>query len=144
MIVFFHTGGPGSGKKEVAKKIAAQYKLVHLSAGELLRSFSELEAQESKDVAKLILAGSLVPQEVILKVMQDEVKKNSEADGFVVDGFPRTVEQAESFVSEVGRHCSPELYLDFFEIYCCKQINLKIDAHFKIKCSTFGNQSQLV
>ncbi|XP_071801913.1 adenylate kinase isoenzyme 5-like [Asterias amurensis] len=98
----FVVGGPGSGKKEVAKKIAAQYKLVHLSAGELLRSFSELEAQESKDVAKLILAGSLVPQEVILKVMQDEVQKNSEADGFVVDGFPRTVEQAESFVSEFG------------------------------------------
>lgn len=111
--VCFCTGGPGSGKKEVAMKIAAQCQLVHLSAGELLRAFSELEAQESQDVAKLIQAGSLVPQEVILKVMQEEVKKNSEADGFVIDGFPRTVEQAESFVSEVGIKCSLEIYLQF-------------------------------
>ncbi|XP_038046579.1 adenylate kinase isoenzyme 5-like isoform X6 [Patiria miniata] len=98
----FVIGGPGSGKKEVAKKMAAQYKLVHLSAGELLRAFSELDTPESKEAAQVIQAGSLVPQEVLFKVMQEEVKTNASADGFVIDGFPRTVAQAELFVSEFG------------------------------------------
>ncbi|XP_022084207.1 adenylate kinase isoenzyme 5-like isoform X2 [Acanthaster planci] len=98
----FVIGGPGSGKKEVAKKMAAQHQLVHLSAGELLRVLSNLDTPEGKEVAQAIQAGSLAPQEILLSVMREEVRKNASADGFVIDGFPRTVAQAEEFVGEFG------------------------------------------
>ncbi len=93
-IVLF--GPPGAGKGTQSKKLIDTYNLIHLSTGDLFRkNISEgtplgIKAQSFMD------AGNLVPDEVVIGMVEDKIKTTSEAKGFIFDGFPRTVAQAEA------------------------------------------------
>jgi len=88
-------GAPGAGKGTQAKLLAEKYGLVHLSSGEILRK--EIKSGElGEKVKKYLSSGRLVPGELINSIMEKAIKHHKKAQGFVFDGFPRTVGQARA------------------------------------------------
>ena len=96
-IVLF--GPPGAGKGTQSMKIKEKYKLVHLSTGDLLRSEIAAGTDLGLEAKKLMNAGKLVPDEVVIGMIDHKLKDNKDANGFIFDGFPRTVTQAEALDS---------------------------------------------
>lgn len=89
-------GPPGSGKGTQSEKLIARYGLKHLSTGDLLRS--EIAAQTPLGLAakRLMDKGELVPDEVVIEMINSALENNPNAKGFLFDGFPRTNAQAEA------------------------------------------------
>ncbi len=92
-IVLF--GPPGAGKGTQSRKIIEKYELIHLSTGELLRKHMEEGTYMGKLAQKFIDEGNLVPDEVVIKMVEFKIDSHKDANGFIYDGFPRTVAQAE-------------------------------------------------
>lgn len=93
-IVLF--GPPGAGKGTQAEVLKEKYKLVHISTGDVFR-YNIKNKTELGTLAKSYMdKGHLVPDTVTIDMLQAEVKKNSDANGFIFDGFPRTEAQAEA------------------------------------------------
>ncbi len=93
-IVIF--GPPGSGKGTQSTKIVEKYNLIHLSTGDLLREEMENETPLGKEVRQYIDKGLLVPDEIVLKELYMRTSEHMDSPGFIFDGFPRTIVQAES------------------------------------------------
>lgn len=89
-------GPPGAGKGTQSEKLISEYNLVHLSTGDIFRANIKGETELGKLAKSFIDKGQLVPDEVTIKMLRSEVEKNPEAKGFIFDGFPRTVAQAEA------------------------------------------------
>jgi len=87
-------GAPGAGKGTQCKYIVEKYGLLHLSSGDILRRHRANGTDLGKKAQKFMDSGALVPDNVIIDMMIDEIGK-APAGGFVLDGFPRTVNQAE-------------------------------------------------
>jgi adenylate kinase len=93
-IVLF--GKPGAGKGTQADFLKGKYNLVHLSTGDIFR-YNIKNDTELGQLAKTYMdKGDLVPDEVTIKMLQSEVEKNQDVLGFLFDGFPRTISQAEA------------------------------------------------
>ncbi|WP_282112790.1 adenylate kinase [Maribacter stanieri] len=89
-------GKPGAGKGTQAQFLKEKYNLMHISTGDVFR-FNIKNGTELGTLAKSYIdKGELVPDEVTIKMLQEEVEKNADADGFIFDGFPRTAAQAEA------------------------------------------------
>ncbi|MGK0280277.1 MAG: adenylate kinase, partial [Litorivivens sp.] len=89
-------GPPGAGKGTQSERLIEKYNLVHLSTGDIFRSNIK-GATELGTLAKSFMdRGVLVPDEVTIKMLESEVNKHQEADGFIFDGFPRTEAQAKA------------------------------------------------
>ncbi len=86
-------GAPGAGKGTQCKRIVAQYGLLHLSSGDILREQRASGTELGKTAQSYMDSGGLVPDEIIVEMMIDVTKKAPET-GFILDGFPRTVNQA--------------------------------------------------
>ena len=101
-IVLF--GPPGAGKGTQSQKLIAKYHLVHLSTGDLLRAQIAEGTALGLQAKKLMDEGLLVPDEVVIGMIGSALEKNKESAGFIFDGFPRTVAQAESLDRLLARH----------------------------------------
>lgn len=89
-------GPPGAGKGTQSQKIVERYNLVHLSTGDIFR-YNIKNATELGTLAKSYMdKGELVPDQVTINMLKAEVEKNTTANGFIFDGFPRTIPQAEA------------------------------------------------
>ena len=111
-------GPPGAGKGTQAARLVEKYDLVHLSTGDIFRS----NIKEGTDLGQLaksyIDKGALVPDEVTIGMLEAEVNSNSNAKGFIFDGFPRTSAQAEAldaFLSSKDTEVSSMLALEVDE-----------------------------
>lgn len=93
-IVIF--GPPGSGKGTQSQNIIDKFGLMHLSTGDLLRSEIQNETLLGLEAKKYMDQGALVPDEVVIGMISSKLEDNPEAKGFIFDGFPRTVVQAEA------------------------------------------------
>jgi adenylate kinase len=93
-IVLF--GKPGAGKGTQADFLKEKYNLKHISTGDVFRENIEKETNLGQLAKSYMDKGDLVPDEVTIKMLQDEVDQNAEASGFIFDGFPRTAAQAEA------------------------------------------------
>ena len=89
-------GPPGAGKGTQASAMVERYNLCHLSTGELLRSEIAAGTPLGLQAKALIEAGSLVPDEVVEGMIEARFKGTEGVDGFLLDGFPRTIAQAEA------------------------------------------------
>ncbi len=89
-------GPPGAGKGTQAFYLSKDYKLIHLSTGDMLREEIEAETKIGLLVKDMICRGELVPDSVVIDLIQHKIDKNPKANGFLFDGFPRTVPQAEA------------------------------------------------
>jgi adenylate kinase len=92
-------GPPGAGKGTQSEKLIKQYGFVHISTGDLFRWHTKNETDLGKRVKEIMNSGSLVPDEITIAMLKEELDKNPNAKGFLFDGFPRTVAQAEALDS---------------------------------------------
>jgi adenylate kinase len=90
-------GPPGAGKGTQASLIQDHYNIPHLSTGQIFRDAIKNETKLGKKVKFILDAGDLVPDETVVDLVAEEIKKDQYANGYILDGFPRTVAQAESF-----------------------------------------------
>ncbi|CAF2119245.1 unnamed protein product [Rotaria magnacalcarata] len=87
-------GAPGSGKSTIATRIVKAYGMPYIVAGDLLRQNIKQQSEESRTMKEYINKGLLIPDDLILKFLVDELEKNRE-QGFLLEGYPRTLNQAE-------------------------------------------------
>lgn len=89
-------GPPGSGKGTQSANIIEKYKLIQLSTGDILRSEVKDQTPLGLEAQKFMDQGMLVPDEVVIGMISSKLDENPDANGFIFDGFPRTVAQAEA------------------------------------------------
>jgi adenylate kinase len=87
-------GPPGAGKGTQAKELAARHGLVQLSTGEMLRASVEAGTEIGLRAKAIMDAGNLVPDEVVIKIISDRLDQPDSRNGVILDGFPRTLQQA--------------------------------------------------
>src|SRR5688500_1846616 len=111
-IVLF--GPPGSGKGTQSEKLIQKYGFKHLSTGDLLRKEMKEGTPLGLEAKSLMEAGQLVPDEVVIGMVSSAVDTNPGVPGFLFDGFPRTVAQAEALdklLAEKGTSIDAVLFL---------------------------------
>lgn len=89
-------GPPGAGKGTQSEKIIEKYQLAHISTGDMFRMHISNDTELGQKVKQILADGLLVPDSVTIEMLEDEVSRNPDAKGFIFDGFPRTVPQAEA------------------------------------------------
>lgn len=89
-------GPPGAGKGTQAKTLSRRLKIVHISTGDILREAIKSNSSLGQDAAKYVERGELVPDNLITKITQERLKGEDVKKGFILDGFPRNLSQAES------------------------------------------------
>jgi len=113
--VFVFAGPPGSGKGTQAKLLAPKLKVPHISLGDLLREAVRNRSKVGEIAKSYLDAGKLVPDKVAIDVAEEAVSKKECRNGFVIDGFPRTLEQAVLFdglLNKLGFNLRKVLYID--------------------------------
>ena len=108
-------GKPGAGKGTQAAFLKDKYNLVHISTGDIFRYNIKNETKLGKLAQSYMDKGDLVPDEVTIQMLQEEVEKNPNVEGFIFDGFPRTIAQAEAldaFLSSKGMRIHGTLALE--------------------------------
>lgn len=115
LIVFI--GPPGSGKGTQSKRLVERFHIPHMSTGELLRSAKQQDSPVGRLAAQYMDAGKLVPDPIVLSLVGEELCRQEYARGCLFDGFPRTVQQAESLDAALGERGTP----------LCVVIELKAD-----------------
>ena len=94
-------GSPGVGKGTYAKLIVEKYGIITISSGDLFRENIKNETELGKKAKELIDAGHLVPDEITIEMMKERLSREDTQKGFVLDGFPRTIPQAEALAEFV-------------------------------------------
>jgi adenylate kinase len=89
-------GGPGAGKGTQAKQLIDKYQIPQISTGDILRAAVKEGTPMGKKAKEYMDAGKLVPDEVVIGIVEDRLKQADCKKGFILDGFPRTVPQAEA------------------------------------------------
>jgi adenylate kinase len=89
-------GPPGAGKGTQSERLIQKYNLVHLSTGDILRGEITQGTELGLEAKELMDLGILVPDEVVIGMISNKLDSNKDANGFIFDGFPRTVAQAEA------------------------------------------------
>jgi len=87
-------GCPGAGKGTQAKLITERYHIPQISTGDILRTAIAQGTELGKKVKDMVESGSLVPDEIVIQLVQERIKQHDCVSGFLLDGFPRTVDQA--------------------------------------------------
>jgi adenylate kinase len=95
-------GPPGSGKGTQAKRLAAQHGVPHISTGDMLREAIADGTELGQQAAPIMASGALVSDDLMIGIINDRLAKPDAARGFILDGFPRTVVQAEKLDTIVG------------------------------------------
>lgn len=88
---------PGAGKGTQAEKLSDEYYVPHIETGMIIRDAIEKETEAGKKAKDYVDKGKLVPDEVVVELIQERIESPECKHGFILDGFPRTVPQAESF-----------------------------------------------
>jgi adenylate kinase len=108
-------GPPGAGKGTQSSLLVDHYQLIHLSTGDLLRSEIANGTKLGLEAKKLMDQGALVPDEVVIGMIRTKLESNPNCNGFIFDGFPRTIPQAEALdrlLEELGNPINAMLALE--------------------------------
>lgn len=89
-------GAPGAGKGTQAGRIATEYGIPHISTGDILRAAVANHTKMGQEAQKFMDKGELVPDSVVIGIVKDRLQEPDTAKGFLMDGFPRTIPQAEA------------------------------------------------
>ncbi len=93
LIIF---GPQGSGKGTYASRLQATLKIAHISTGDLFREIAKKQTEFGKKIAEIINKGQLVPDEIMIKILKDKIAEPECKNGFILDGYPRTLPQAKA------------------------------------------------
>lgn len=108
-------GPPGAGKGTQAERLRKDFELPYIATGDMLRANVKDETELGKQAKAFMDAGDLVPDELILAMAADRLNEDDAQDGFILDGFPRTIEQAQALekqLTEMGRRVTAALLID--------------------------------
>ena len=111
-------GAPGAGKGTQAVRIAETHGIPHISTGEMLRGAIAAGSELGQKVKEIVESGALVPDELVVEVIRERLSQPDAQKGFVLDGFPRTIGQAEALdalLAELGRPLEIVLELELAE-----------------------------
>lgn len=125
------SGPQGSGKGTQAKLIAQQFGLVHLETGKLLRDMAGENSPLGKEVASIIESGRLVPDETIFKLLDHKIDRQTLDRGFIIDGTPRTVDQAVWLDQKLAKNhaCIDRmLFLDISDKEAVKRLSARLSC----------------
>ncbi len=115
MINLILFGPPGSGKGTQAKKLAERFNLLHISTGDLFRYELGNNTPLGQEARKYMERGELVPDEVTIGMLRNKLEQHPEVEGYIFDGFPRTIPQAEALdklLASKGQEISALIALD--------------------------------
>jgi len=96
-------GPPGAGKGTQAKRLAERFDMVHLSSGDILRARRRDDGALGQELRKYMDAGALVPDETVVRIMAEAIASQPDGKGLLLDGFPRTVPQAQALDEQLGQ-----------------------------------------
>ena len=100
-------GPPGAGKGTQAELMVQRYKLAHLSTGDMLRAARDAKTEVGQKADQYMSSGQLVPDDIIVSIIADRLKEPDCQEGYLLDGFPRTIAQAESLDQMLGEKETP-------------------------------------
>ncbi|MCL9980794.1 MAG: adenylate kinase [Bacteroidia bacterium] len=121
-------GPPGAGKGTQSEKLIATYNLKHISTGDLLRAERQAGTELGNQANEYIAKGELVPDAVVIGMVRNYMQSHAEAAGFIFDGFPRTIPQAEALdqmLNEFNTSISMVLGLEVNEDELVKRLLLR-------------------
>ncbi len=107
-------GPQGSGKGTQAKRISEEHEVPHVSTGDMFRALDP-ETTLGREVSEIMERGDLVPDELTIRMIRDRLDEEDARDGFILDGFPRNLAQAEALdemLREIGRHLDVIFFFD--------------------------------
>ncbi len=136
-------GPPGAGKGTQSAKLIDKYQLVHISTGDLFRMHITNDTKLGKHVKQILADGMLVPDSITIDMLEEEVQKNPDAKGFIFDGFPRTVAQAEAldtFLTGKGEKIDGVVQLDVDG----EEIKQRIAERHKVSGRADDNAEKLI
>jgi len=96
-------GPPAAGKGTQAKKLVSERAFIQLSTGDMLRAARTSGTELGKRVAGIMDSGSLVSDEIVIALIEEQLDRNPKAAGFIFDGFPRTIPQAEALDASLAK-----------------------------------------
>ena len=108
-------GPPGAGKGTQAERLQVDFQLPYIATGDMLRENVRDGTELGRQAERYMKAGDLVPDDVIVAMVGERLQEEDARDGFILDGFPRTIEQAQALdrqLSELGRRITAVLLLD--------------------------------
>ena len=100
-------GPPGAGKGTQSQKLIDHYNLIHVATGDLFRKHLSEGTPLGQRARSFMDAGQLVPDQLVIDMVDDKLNEGHEAQGIIFDGFPRTIAQAEALDDLLARHQSP-------------------------------------
>ena len=106
-------GAPGAGKGTQAERICEEYSLPHISTGEILRKELREQSDVGKRAQEFIDQGELVPDDIMLEIVDNRLKQQDCQKGFLLDGFPRTMPQAEALSQRIAIDCTINIDVPF-------------------------------
>ncbi|MFZ5975375.1 MAG: adenylate kinase [Bacillota bacterium] len=106
-------GPPGAGKGTQAERICAKFDIAHISTGDILRKELKEKTELGKQAQSYIDQGKLVPDEVIINIVEQRLLQDDCKKGYLLDGFPRTLPQAEAIDGRIDLDCAINLEVPF-------------------------------
>lgn len=141
--VFIFLGPPGSGKGTQTSRLADKLSIPHIDTGSLLRKHIQDKTELGIIAQGFIDKGHLVPYKVACDVIEDRIKKDDCNNGYILDGFPRSVEQAEEFVKILDRlnkfSLKDDVLAIYFDIDSEKLVERLVNRRSCPKCGTIYN-----
>ena len=119
-------GLPGAGKGTQAKKVSDKYNIPHIATGDIFRNAIKNESPLGKKAKSYIDEGELVPDEVTIGIVRNRLEEDDCEDGFILDGFPRTINQAEALkeiMAELNKELDLALYIKVPEQELIKRLS---------------------
>lgn len=138
MIVIF-LGPPGAGKGTIVSELKKHLDIPVIATGDILRNAIKKETDIGKVVKKYVITGELVPDEHILKIVENRIKEDDCAEGFIFDGFPRTLNQAQGLdtvFNKLNKHIDQVFYFDTSKDIIIKRLSAR---RVCTKCGTIYN-----
>ena len=100
-------GPPGAGKGTQAERAIVEFEMAHLSTGDMLRAARDAQTEVGKEAEKFMSAGQLVPDETIVRIIEERLACDDCQKGYLLDGFPRTILQAEALDNMLSEKGTP-------------------------------------